>query len=575
MFKHKNSKNALNIDYNSILTGEDKSSQNDFELDGNLIVKSKPDYLSKATSAHEQYLIKSNNEDLIKAINYYIQEIKENPTSSNAYYRLASLMYLSGQIGLDGAIEQCRHAVEIDPDNFDARMYFGYFLSQNREYEKAKEQFETAIKLKPFASHRAKIVLALTALEDAKNNKKSFLSVSKAMFYIFSGSLFFLFDKASIKMFCKNVINDLNFAKYSAVGKILEKTNFDKNAYELYSDALDNTKNAPLFYEKMANIAIKKERPEVALQCYQNAVQLSNGDPEKIVDLIEFLEENFPEKTDDLIDNYTILVRKLPDFSRGYYELGNLYLKKDEKINAVSAFKLALKGEPNNPFYQNSLAFAYVQLEQYDSAVELYKSAMENNPDNEWTAVVAQALAAIYHRIKGNFDAAISMLQNALILTKNKTEIYLALADIYYDIEDMDEAIKYYTMAIEEGFSDAKVFSRLAMAFWQRDYIENAIEFYERAIDAEPDYEIAYNNLGVVYFDGLNDVERAKPCFEAALRLNEDYTMAHFNIARYYEAKGNKVLAANEYQKSLDLNKLYPEIDDDIIEERLFKLFET
>ena len=78
-----------------------------------------------------------------------------------------------------------------------------------------------------------------------------------------------------------------------------------------------------------------------------------------------------------------------------------------------------------------------------------------------------------------------------------------------------------------------------------------------------------------MYFDGLNDVERAKPCFEAAIKLNDNYTMAHFNMARYYEAKGDKVLAANEYQSALDLNKLYPEIDEEIIQERLFKLFET
>ncbi len=113
------------------------------------------------------------------------------------------------------------------------------------------------------------------------------------------------------------------------------------------------------------------------------------------------------------------------------------------------------------------------------------------------------------------------------------------------------------------------------MAFWERDYVENAIEFYERAIDIEPDYEIAYNNLGVVYFDGLNDPNRAEPCFSAALKLNDNYTMAHFNMARCYETKGDKVLAANEYQRALDLNKIYPEIDDEIIQDRLFKLFET
>lgn len=560
MFTQKSPQDAPNIEFKELSPEEESK-----------------DLISKATAAHQQYILRANNEDLINAINLYIKAIKINPDIPSAYYRLASLMHESGQIGLEGALEQCKRAIELDPKNASARMYFGYFLSQNGEYEAAKEQFKAAMKLKPTSSHRARLAMALAFLEKTKKEKGSadFISFSKAMFYIFSGSVFFLFDKAGIKMFCKNIINDLNFARYRAFGKILEKSNLDKNAYELYSDALDNTKNAPLFYEKMAGIAIKKERPEVALQCYQNAVQLSNHNVNTVVDLIEFMEVNFPERIDDLIDNYTILIKKLPDFSRGYYELGNLYLKKEEKINAVSAFKLALKEEPENPFYQNSLAFAYVQLEQYDSAIELYKQALENNPDNEWTAVVAQALAAIYHRIKGNFDAAISMLQNALILTKNKTEIYLSLADIYYDIEDMDEAIKYYTLAIEGGYKDAKVFSRLAMAFWERDYVENAIEFYTRAIDIEPDYEIAYNNLGVVYFDGLNDAERAKPCFEAALKLNDNYTMAHFNMARYYETKGKKISAANEYQYALDLNKIHPEIDNEIIEERLFKLFET
>lgn len=531
--------------------------------------------LNRATAAHRQYLLKSNNEDLIQAINLYIETIKYNPEISSAYYRLASLMHESGQIGLESAVEQCRRAVNMDPKNADARMYFGYFLSQNGEFEEAKKQFKTAIKLKPFSSYRPRIAMALTILDKMNKEEKDFFSFSKAMFYIFSGSVLFLFDKASINMFCKNVINDLNFAKYRAMGKIYEKTNNDKSAYELYSDALDHTKNAPLFYEKMAGIAIRKERPDVALQCYQNAVTLSNGDTEKLVDLIEFLEENYPERVDELIDNYTMLIKKLPDFSRGYYELGNLYIKKDEKINAVSAFKIALEGEPDNPFYQNSLAYAYVQLEQYDAAVELYKTALEKNPDNEWSAVVAQALAAIYHRIKGNFDAAISMLQNALILTKNKTEIYLALADVYYDIDDMDEAIKYYTLAVEGGCKDSRVFSRLAMAFWEKDYAENAIEFYTRAIDLDPDYEVAYNNLGVIYFDGLNDIERAYPYFKKAEELNNDYTMAHFNLARYFEAKSDKVKAAVEYQKALDLNKIYTEIDDDVIEERIYKLFEA
>jgi len=117
MFKQQNSQNTLNFEYN-VLPNENEQ-----------------DFLSKATFAHQQYLIKSNNEDLISAINYYIQAIKDNPAISSAYYRLASLMHESGQIGIESAIEQCIHAVEIDPKNANARMYLGYFLSQNKGLE--------------------------------------------------------------------------------------------------------------------------------------------------------------------------------------------------------------------------------------------------------------------------------------------------------------------------------------------------------------------------------------------------------------------------------------------------------
>ena len=276
-----------------------------------------------------------------------------------------------------------------------------------------------------------------------------------------------------------------------------------------------------------------------------------------------------------MINYYTILANHYPELSKCYYELGHLYLKKDEKINALSAFKLALKYEENNPYYQNSLAYAYVQLEQYDSAIELYKKALEQNPNDEWSAVVAQALATIYHQVKGNSEAAISMLENSLLLTKNKAQIYEAIADIYYDIENLESAVEYYQLALDQDSENPKIYSRLAMAYWEQDEIEKSIIYYSRALELDPGYEIAYNNLGVVFLDGLGDAKRAIDYFKNAIELNPNYVLAHFNLARSHEALGEKIAAAKQYQKSLNINKQTEECDSKIIEERLYRLFET
>ena len=373
------------------------------EVESQKIPQSK---LEMATKFHQEFLLKSSGEDLMNAINCYIESIKENPDEPSAYYRLAVLMYENKQIGIDGAIEQCRRAVQLDENNPDARMYLGYFLSIKGKKEEAKEELKKAVKLSPKNNSRTKFMMALELLE-----KGNIFNTAKGMYYIIQASMTSLFDKAAIRMFLRSILTDIKYIQYNAMGKILEKFKFDKDAYQVYLNALDETKNAPEFYEKMAKIAIKKHRPTVALQCYENASKLSNNHPEKLINAIEFMQEAYPEKIDELIDYYNLLVVKLPEFSRPYYELGHLYLKKEDYINASNAFRMALDYDKENPFYLNSLAFTYVQLEQYNTAIELYKKAIDKNPDNEWTSVVAQALAAIYYKINNDYEAAITVLE--------------------------------------------------------------------------------------------------------------------------------------------------------------------
>ena len=530
--------------------------------------------LDKAVAAHQRYLLKSANEDLSEAINCYIETIKQNPKEISAYYHLATLLHKDGQIGVQSAIDQCSKAVSLNPNDANAHIYLGYFLSLNQNFDEAKKEFQAALKLNPVKS-RTRLALSLTMLEKIKSGKSSVKDVTNAIYYGITGTVMSLFDTASIKMAYQNIKDDINFAKYKTIGGFLEKIHSDKKAYNTYLSVVDNSKKSISLYERMARIAIKKNRHDIAFDCLNNVVILSNNNPIKIVNAIEYVEKYHSDKTDALISYYTTLAHYYPELSKCYYELGHLYLKKDEKINALSAFKLALKYEENNPYYQNSLAYTYVRLEQYDLAIEYYKKALETNPNDEWSSVVAQALATIYHQIKGNSEAAISMLENSLLLTKNKSQVYEAIADIYYDLENLDSAVEYYNMALEEDSENPKIHSRLAMAYWEKDEIEKAIIFYSRALELDPGYEIAYNNLGVVFLDGLGDAKRAGDYFKNAIELSPSYVLAHFNLARSHEALGEKIAAAKQYQKALNINKQTEEFDSKIIEERLYKLFET
>ena len=113
------------------------------------------------------------------------------------------------------------------------------------------------------------------------------------------------------------------------------------------------------------------------------------------------------------------------------------------------------------------------------------------------------------------------------------------------------------------------------MALWQKNYIEEAIIAYHKALGIDPDYYAAYNNLGVIYLDGIRNLKEAKKLFKTAISLKNDYTMAYFNLGRLLDMEESKVEAAKCYQTALDLNEKNPELDSEDIRNRLFKLFEV
>ena len=113
------------------------------------------------------------------------------------------------------------------------------------------------------------------------------------------------------------------------------------------------------------------------------------------------------------------------------------------------------------------------------------------------------------------------------------------------------------------------------MALWKKDYLEEAIIAYHKAIGIDPEYYSAYNNLGVIYLDGIRNLKEAKKLFENAISLKQDYVMAHFNLGRVLQETGKNIEAAKSYQTALELNEIEAELDSEDIRERLYSLFEV
>lgn len=530
--------------------------------------------LEKAREAHERYLIRQQNSDLQEAIEHYVDAVKLDPTIPESYYRLASLMWEQGQISVSTAIEQCKTACSLSPSNMNAHLYTGFFMKLAQDYKSAEAEFKSAIKMSKLKSARPRLILSQSILQKINSKDGNISDYAGFLYYFLTGSMMLAWDKPALKMFYKNIADDFSVFKYNTLGKFFEKFKMLPAAENIYKKAVSETEHDEIFYNRMGDIALKNKEYEIAVDSYKKVLEANPLNRDVWAKLATVLQTFFPDLKDETIDCYEKLLEFDENKAPIYYELGHLYMAKDDKINSISAFKLAVELESENPFYNNSLAYAYSKAELFEDAIHHYQKAIDLNPDKEWTSIVCQALGSLYAEVNGNVDAAVATYQAGLILDPNNYDLYLSLGDIYMADYDLDKAIRAYCDAITLNPADYRGYSKAGIALWEKDYLEEALVAYHKAVELNPENEFAHNNLGILYLDGLMDAEQALEYFEEAIELNPSYTLAYFNAARASEKMEFTNDAAHYYQMAIDLNKITNDLDEDDIRERLHKLFE-
>ena len=530
--------------------------------------------LEEARSAHENYLIKQQEFDLEHAIECYVDAIKADPTISESYYRLASLLLMKGQISVEGALEQCKTALSLEPKNANAHIYSGYFQCLNGDLEEAEKEFKLAISESGKNSARPRLFMSKLLFSKIKNHNSSIKDTVKFLYYLLSGSMLIMWDCPSIKMFCKFLANDFSVFSYKTLGETFEKMKLFPSALEAYSKGLEKTSQSNLFYQKMGDLSLECNNIDASIEFFKRGHELNPSNREILIKLATICQTYYPDKIDETIDYYNSLLEFGIDLDKIYYELGHLYLNKADKVHAVSAFKLAQTLNPENPYYNNSLAYAYIKAELYDDAIEYYQEAIRLNPDAEWTAIVCHALGAIYAEVKENYDAAEATYNAGMVLDPNNVDIRLSLGDMYMAQNDIDKAIKTYCDTISIDPENYLTYAKAGLALWEKDYLEESIVAFHKSIEINPNFEIAQNNLGVVYLDGIGDPKCSLEYFKNAIDINPNYTLAYFNLGRAYQVIGDKALAAEYYQMTLDLNKITEEMEEKDIRKRIYELFE-
>ncbi len=84
---------------------------------------------------------------------------------------------------------------------------------------------------------------------------------------------------------------------------------------------------------------------------------------------------------------------------------------------------------------------------------------------------------------------------------------------------------------------------------------EKAKQYYEKAIELNPNLSEAYGNLAILLKDHFQEYEKAKKYFEKAIKINPNYAIAYNNLAtllqEHYQEYGK---AKKYYEKAIEVN---------------------
>ncbi len=502
-------------------------------------------------------------------------DLQKDPTNASLHVRLGDLyvkwhldIFNAGQY-IDEAITEYQLAMESLIDSHEIYYKLGVAFYHKGELDKAINYFTMALEKKK-NYYDAYYMLAETFVKkahftDAIDAAEGAVICSKLR----SSSAHFLLCKLYEASSFKNTKIKLKAFNEKMLSILLAP--FDRNAIENIIKNVSYMRFLPLFLKGFYAIQVKDFAK--AIELYKNAIETAPGFAPLYCVLGDiYLSTGYYE---DAITEYKMAIW-LDSFNiAAYRHLCRAYEEQGDYNQAIEIYNKLIAMAPNIPDLYSNLANIYYIKGEFDLAISNYQTAITLNPNRTWTSVIAQTMGFVYQENKSDPDAAISAYQTAYVLTPEDVDIYVNLGSAFYDKEDYANALAVYRQALELQPYNAKIHCNLGFLYWGKGDTDEAIKSYELAIKYNEKYDIAYNNLGVIYLDDLGRVNKSIELFRKAVDANPNYALAHFNLARAISIIGDKVEAAKLYQMAQDINKITQEIDPRDIADKISELFES
>ncbi|NHJ85139.1 MAG: tetratricopeptide repeat protein [Asgard group archaeon] len=213
--------------------------------------------------------------------------------------------------------------------------------------------------------------------------------------------------------------------------------------------------------------------------------------------------EKFPEAMKEL----EAIVKIKPDFINARIELAKLYIHQGEYQKALNNFHSVLLKDFYNIKALLGAAEVYVQTNQFDKAIEYFERLLKLTPSD---AYVLYKLGCLYGDQK-DYDHARKLLEKTLVINPEFHESLFMLAKIDNLTEKPAEAIMKLKDLNAKHPNNFEILLEYGVALGNMNHIEEAISFFNKAAELQPDSAEVWKLLAISY-NKFGNKEKATEC---------------------------------------------------------------
>lgn len=224
--------------------------------------------------------------------------------------------------------------------------------------------------------------------------------------------------------------------------------------------------------------------------------------------------------------------------AKDYYKEGLKSFEDGEYKKAEESLKKAVTNNTEKAEYYIDYGFALIKMEKHEEAqVQFNKGILdkdnkivrENNKRAHRGKGIAYYESADFTKAITEFDAALNINDMAEL----NIDLLYYKGSSYEKLGDFKKALEAYTAVLNEKKPDAKIYGALAGVKYQLGETKEAISYYDKAIELEPDgYDHYFGKYAILSRE--KDTKSAKEVLAKALAIKTKTDSDYYNLAKLH-----------------------------------------